>query len=280
MTGTILLEDGCKYLLSPIIAAALVYWFGNKSKKQDIDNQKTKELNIILANMLNCLFYLNKLSEVLKFSEDQKDDLLFPIRFLPFIVLKSETLNDNCFNELDNSIEMLKQYDPISHFELEGIGRKIDYVKKTYIIPFVENSNKDSVTAQKFSITFLDKLSDEIEEKIKHTAKLISNETLKKVEKKIEQISVSNNEEMRQEFNQEYYQFVLSILPNDVQKPTIDGLLEAFKDPEIRIQIETEFEFIAKNGMQTLTNLIAQNPDVTIEQLQQNLNNGITNANQ
>ena len=172
--------------ISPILLIVIGYYLGNRGKKVDVDIQKIKELNVVLSNMLDTWYYLNKLSELLHFQDEKNNNLIFPKEYLPFISLRSGVLNDSCFVELEESITSLKQYDPIIYFELEGIGKKFDFIRTNYIMPFLKSSQKGNLQSTKISRVFLDNLLNDIEQNLRETAKQISKKTYQKIEDKIE----------------------------------------------------------------------------------------------
>ncbi|WP_333696429.1 hypothetical protein [Flavobacterium sp.] len=256
-------------VVTPIILLIAGFYFGNKSKKVEVDIEKIKELNIVLSNMLNCWHYLNRLSELLYFQDDKANTLIFPKQYLPFITLKSGTLNDNCFQELEESIESLKQYDPICYFELEGIGKKFDFIRTNYIVPFLKSSQTENHSNNSISRTFLDKLLNNIEQHLRETAKQISKSTYEKIEYKIQSSLESDLKELKEDFNHEYYEIMLSLLPESNVKPTYEEFLSEFNKPETQKEIQTQLDFIIKNGMDKIISLMIENPHLTIDELEE-----------
>lgn len=257
---------------TPIMLLIAGFYFGNKSKKVDVNLEKIKELNIVLANMLNSWHYLNKLSEVLHFQENESSTLIFPRKFLPLISLKSGTLNDNCFQELEQSIKFLKQYDPICYFELEGVGKKFDFVKTNYIIPFLISSENENLSNE-ISRVFLDKLLNDIEQHLRETAKQISKKTYQKIETKIQTLLCTDFKKLNEEFNYEYYEILLPWFKKNHNKNlTYEEFLIEFKKPEIQNELQRQFELIAKNGMEKVLSVLVESPYLSIEELEQKIN--------
>lgn len=258
-------------IATPIVLLVAGFIFGNKSKKVDVDIQKSKELNIVLSNMLNSWHYLNKLSELLYFQEDKSNNLIFPKQYLPFITLKSGTLNDNCFNELEQSIESLKQYDPICYFELEGIGKRFDYIRSNYILPFLKSGQNKNLATNSISRAFLDKLLNDIEQHLRETAKQISKKTYEKVENKI-QISLKNDlEVLKEDFNREYYEIMIPLIPENIGTQTYEDFVAELNDPEIQDVIKKQFDYIVQNGIEKIVSLMIESPDLSIEELEEKL---------
>lgn len=257
-------------IVNPILLLIAGFYFGNKSKKVDVDIQKTKELNIVLSNMLNSWYYLNRLSELQYFQDIEDNNLLFPKQYLPFILLKSGTLNDNCFQELEMSIESLKQYEPISYFELEGIGKKFEFIKSNYILPFLKQK-KSGLISNNMNRAFLDKLLNDIELHLRETAKQISKKTLRKIEKKIEITLKNDLDKLKENFNYEYYEMILTIIPKNEDKPTYEEFIFNMKNPEVQNNMQIQFDYVVKNGMDKLISLIVENPDLSIEELEQKI---------
>lgn len=257
--------------ISPILLIVIGYYLGNRGKKVDVDIQKIKELNVVLSNMLDTWHYLNKLSELLHFQDEKNNNLIFSKEYLPFISLRSGVLNDSCFVELEESITSLKQYDPIIYFELEGVGKKFDFIRTNYIMPFLKSSQKGNLQSTKISRVFLDNLLNDIEQNLRDTAKQISKKTYQKIEDKIE-ISFNNYEEkLKEDYNYEYYEIILSILPDNVEKPSFEKFMSDLKDPEIQQEMSKQFDLIAKKGMDKVISLMIENPDLSMDEIEQML---------
>lgn len=268
---TILLDEIYKYISGPIIGAFLTYWFGMRGKKIDVDLQKNRELNIVLSNMLNTWKYLNKLDELLKLSEDKTNSLIFPKEYLPYIVLKSGTLNDKCFEDLENSIDKLKEFDPISYFELEGIGKRFEFIRINYIVPFLKSSKNKNQSFKNINISFLDNLLNDIEEYLRRTSKLISKNIFKETSELIDNNSILNIEQMIEDYNFEYYELILSTIPDEIYKPTFEEFKEEFSKDEIKKQINKEFKLIMEKGLENVITAMTENDFSTIEELEQKL---------
>ncbi len=266
------MDELYKYICGPIVGAFLAYWFGMRGKKVDVDIQKNRELNIVLSNMLNAWQYLNKLDELLKLSEDKTNSLIFPKQYLPFIVLKSGTLNDKCFLELEESIDKLKEYDPISYFELEGIGKKFDFIRTNYIIPFLKSSKNKNQSFEMLNRSFLDKLLNDIEEYMRRTSKLISKKTFNETSKLIENNISNSIEKIKEDYNFDYYELILSIIPDESNKPTFEEFKVEFSTIEMKEQMEREFALIMEKGFENVVKAMAENNFLTIEELEQKLN--------
>ena len=201
-----ILDVGEKIVV-PVLLVYMVYLFDKKGKKADVDIEMLKELNLILSDMLNCWHYLNRLRSVIVIYEEKSESLIFPKQFLPFITLQSGALNDSCFQELDDSIGMLKKYDAVSYFELEGIGKRYNYIKSTYTVPFLQSDNPTDVGIN-FNRQFMDRLLNEIEEHLRETSKKISKPVQKRIEEKIAFVLDQGAKEIIEEFNTEFLSLI------------------------------------------------------------------------
>ena len=146
-----LIEELNKYalpLICLLIGSFLTYWFGIRGKKKDIDDKRVMELNVVLSDMLIVWHYLNKVSEIIELWNEKTDGFLFPTKYFPLIVLKSGVLNDKCFKDLEESIHGLKRYDPISYYQLEGVGNRLNYFRGNYIIPLLQTQGEHEKIAR------------------------------------------------------------------------------------------------------------------------------------
>lgn len=274
MTNIILgiFSESYKYIAGPIIGAILAYWFGIRGKRTDIDLQKIKELNEVLANMLIVWNYLTRIQKLPSFVKE-KNEVLIPHEIFPTILLKTGALNDNCFGELEKSIETLKKYDPITYYDLEGIGRRFDYVRKSYILPIILNNTNSNNSLGVISNTFLNSLTIDIEEYMLQTSRLISKTVYKSTKRKIESSLDNDFRNWQEELNQQYYTLVISLIPEGVPKPTYEEFKTEFGKPEVQEQMKVQIKIFVQKGIKESMELLSQNPAITIEELQRHLPN-------
>lgn len=237
--------------ISPFIAAFLTYYFVIRQKKKDIEIQKQKELNTILSNMLNTWHYLRSLNIILQYMEQKSTDILLPVKNLSRLFLKYKILNDSCFDELEKSIDNIKQYSPIKYFELEGIGRKFKFFMEKCILPILQTNKKNiEVEMIVFVRKILDKFLNDIENCLRDTASLIPDDTSKKIERKIKEISKLDFEETKEEINREIYELIISSLsPDEVEKLSY----EQFKQ-EIKTSEGQKFIKLMEKALESLVN--------------------------
>ena len=96
-------------IASPFVASYLTYIFAIKGKQKDTDIVKRNELNNVLSHLLVVWNYLTRLDDMCKLKYDDTIVLPIPKDYFSFILLKSGTLNDNSFQELEESIKTLKK---------------------------------------------------------------------------------------------------------------------------------------------------------------------------
>lgn len=261
------MEELFKYTISPIIAGFLAYYFAVRGKKKDVDIQKEKELNVVLSHMLNTWYYLTRLDYLLKTLEEKENPMIIPREFLPVIIFKSGQLNDTCFTELEKSIETLRQYDPVTYFELEGIGKRLDFLRSNYVVPFLKGNNTMNVSGQILSRNFLDKLLNDVKKYTRTTAKLISRETLTRVEQKFDKVKEVELAELKHELNSEVYNFCMSLLPVSQEKPSIEEFIEQMKSEQVQTIVSNQLKLIMSNDLNDMLRKLAQNPETSIEEL-------------
>lgn len=250
-------------------AVIIAYFLGLKGKKADVDIQKNRELNVVLSNLISSWEHLQKLSELQQFFEDEKDDLIFPKQYLPFVAFQTGAFDEKPFEDLGNSIEMLKQYDPVAYYNLNGINKKFDFIRSNYIIPFLESAQKSNNQIKEFNRSSIDRILNDIEENMRYTSKLVSKQTYEKVQKIIEVNAENGFEERKREINQEYYELIVSSIPKHNKRPSYEEILELYKMPEAQKQMQSEFDLIVKNGIGNVVKLINENPNLSIEEIRE-----------
>jgi len=257
---------------SPFIAAFLAvfftYWFGVKERRKAIDITKEQKLNIVLSNLLNVWFYLSKLDEV---TNIEKFNLPFPKELFPLVLLKSAVLNDSCFEELEKSISLLKEYDPISYFELEGFGNRVNYIRSNIILPTITNRNVGE--GNQLSNAFSQKIIRDIEEKLRIVALLIDKKALNKINCKISDNLLSEEyiENLREEYIFEFYDIMMSLIPKGGVKPSLVEFINELELPETQQAFRSQLEILEKNEICDIMRIVSLDPYISIEDLRTKL---------
>lgn len=257
----------------PILLAYMVFLFDKRGKKADVDIGKVKELNLVLSDMLKCWNYLIRLETIMAIYEEKSEDLIIPKKFFPYITLHSGVLNDSCFQDLDASIEMLKKYDALSYFELEGIGKRYQHFKSTYTVPFLQSDNPTEVGLN-MNRHFMDRLLNEIEEHLRETSKRISKAVYKRIEEKLTLVLERGGKEYIEEFNNEFYDFVTQLMPEEMERPSYPEFVKEFRNPEIQEQFLEQFTIMAKAGMDKVTAIIMKDPSLSLEEVEEMIREG------
>lgn len=248
------------------IGAFLTYFFGIRGKKREIEDKRIMELNGVLSDMLIVWNYLNKLSEIVRLSlNDAKSDLLFPTKMFPLIVLNTGVLNEKCFKELDNSINGLKQYDPISYFQLEGLGTRLDYFRRDYIIPFLRAKGEHEEISKLASNELIEKALKDILENISYAAALVSKRTLKRARKATG--VTSDSQKFVDDLNREFYRWISRVLPLGDAIPDYVTFKNEWNKPQVQKRVSELLETIAEKRMSEVIAAISQNPNQNLSEL-------------
>jgi hypothetical protein len=267
------MEDFLKYILTPLIAGLSGYFFAVRGKKKEIDIQKERELNVILSHMLNTWYYLNRLDCLLKAQEEQNNVMIIPREFLPIIIFKSGLLDDTCFLELEKSINTLRQYDAVTYFELEGIGKRLDFLKSNYVVPFLKGNNTTNISGQIVSRSFLDMLLKDIKRYIYITAELLSKETLFRARNKIDKTVDGDFKALNDEINLEVYNIYMTIVPASMEKPTFEQFIAEMKNEANQKLLSNQLSLMMSNDLNEILSNLASNPEISIQELHDRIKN-------
>lgn len=264
-----------KYILPALATSFLTYLFTNRGKQRDSHLQKVKELNTILSNMLVAWEYLRKLRLTLMFWEKDLDELVIPKEYLPVILLRSGILNENCFIELEKSVENLKQYDSITFYELEGIGKRIDVLRKSYILPLINTAKKTDETIAA-SRSLLDALLVDVEDSLKDVSGLISRKTKRAISEKISLKQSTDIGSVIEESNQDFYRFVVNVLPNEFGSIDYNAFKELFCRADMKEYLVGHIALLAQYNFEQLFEKLAMNPDASVDEISALLNDNNT----
>jgi hypothetical protein len=256
-------------LISPFLAAYLTYYFGIKRKSVEVDFEKKRELNIILADLLDIWYYLQKLRKTIELQKENDLPLPIPIKSIPYFMFQSNTLNEDCFKNLEQSVKNIKKYDAIIYYELEGIGKNLDYMRKTFILPFLK-SNSDENIGNKIADFVSNDILNDLEKSILDIAEKLGKSTLKKAKEKVNKLKEPDSKEMKLDFIQEYHGFVKDLIPlSEEQKEefTIENMVKVFEQPEIQLELKKQFEVMSKYKLEDVMNLVSINPNISAENM-------------
>lgn len=253
--------------LSPVIASFLTYFIAVKGKKKDVDIEKVKKLNIVISNLLDVWNYLGKLENL---SDLNKTNLPIPFKILPRILLNSKSLNEKSFKDLENSISLLKEYDPITYYELSGLGHRFDEIKTNFILPFLNAKNQSELN-RKISDTYIKDTIKDIEEYLLSVSKHLGYKTSKRIKKKINESLKNNIEETRKELIESYYDFIMTLVPENEQKPTLEEFEKELNSPESKAILEEQMELFTNIDLGQIMSVVAENPYASVEEVKRTL---------
>jgi len=253
--------------LSPIIASFLTYIIAIRGKKKDVDIEKVKKLNIVFSNLLDVWYYLGKLENL---SVLIKTDLPIPFKIVPRIILNSKSVNDKPFKQLESSISLLKEYDPITYFELSGIGNRFNEIRTNFILPFLKTQNQNDLS-KKISETYIKDTIKEIEEYLLSISKHLGYRTSRRIKKKINNQLENNIEETKKELIENYYDFMMALVPENQQKPTLEEFKKELSSPETIEMLNKQMEIFTNADFGQIINLVAENPYMSIEEMKDKL---------
>lgn len=253
--------------LSPVIASFLTYFIAVKEKKKDVDIEKVKKLNIVISNLLDVWNYLGKLEN---FSDLKKSDLPIPFKIIPHILLSSKSFNDKSFKELESSISLLKEYDPVTYYELSGIGNRFNEIKNNFILPFLNAQNQNDLN-KKISETYIKDTIEEIEEYLISISKHLGYRTSRRIKKKINKHLETNVEETKKELIENYYDFMMTLIPKNQKKPTLEEFEKELNSQETKEMFDEQMEIFTNADFGQIMNIVAENPYISVEEMKSNL---------
>ncbi len=255
-------------IVTPFISALLVYFFAIKSKKKEIDIQKEKELNCILGDLLEVWFYLKKIKRTMSISSADFSNSVIPKNVFPIFAIKSGLLDDNCLKELDDSIELIKKYDPILYFKLKGRGNELIIIKNKSIEPILKSIEDISnlINLEKTTNKLLTDLNFEIEDELKMIASLISRKCKRDLLDYLHEYTEENIDDFINTLNLDFYEN-LRLAHNNVNFPTYEEFLKEVKSEDGQKFIRFQMNVMLNDSLPDLMNTIKDNPSVSLEDL-------------
>jgi len=255
-----------KYL-SPVIASFLTYFIAVKGKKKEVDIDKTKKINIVISNLLDVWNYLKKLENI---SELNKTDLPIPLKILPRILLNSKSLNEKSFIDLENSISLLKEYDPITYYELSGLGHRFNEIKTDFILPFFSAKNQSELN-MKISDTYIQETKKEIEQYLLSISKHLGYRMSKRIKNKISHHLENDIEKTKKELIENYYDFMMALIPKNEQKPTLNEFKKELYNINTEVILEAQMELFTNVDLSQIMSVVAENPYASVEEVRKTL---------
>ena len=251
----------------PFIAAFLTYFIAIKTKKKDLNIEKQQRLNIVLSNLLDSWNYLMRLERL---SEINDLELPIPSEILPYFILNSGMLNDKCFTELEESVVLLKEYDPIVYYKLNGIGNDFDYLRTNFIFPFLSTTNKTDLS-KKISKNYIQEIKTDIGDYLKLLSKHLGYSTSRKIRKIRKEEFVLNLEDIKEDLLDSYYQFMMLSIPEGYARPTKEEFVNELSRPENQDALREQISLIKNNKLQDIMIFVAEDPQMTVEELAEKL---------
>ena len=261
-------------ILVAILASYLTYLFSIKNLNRTTDLDRIRELNKVLADILRVWHNLTLIEKTLEIIMSDSKDLIIPKKYLPMILFKQGYIHDGCFEDLNNSLHDLKKYDPITYYRLDNLGSQFSKIKSDYIMPFFNEKllENDLETIDIGAGTILNKTLEQIEETIDLIADLIRNKKVAKdVDEIVDNYLDSDEEEFIKEINTNIYEYLLDILPDELNDISFDDFMKYARTDEFKRIIEVQFKAIANGNFQKMIDIISDNPNMSMEELNDKL---------
>ena len=256
-------------LLSPFLASFLTYFFAIRKKRKIIDLAKERELNIVLANLLNVWHYVGKLNLIIQIMEDDNQKTIFPKKILPMIILNTKLLNDSCFQELDRSSEGLKKYDPIIFYELSDVGKNFDFIRKECIFPLLKNGTKEKDTLIKTVSPMIQGIMNDVQENLELVSVELGSKVVKKVKRLIKKRLAKGAQQFMKELDAAYYESIKKMLPPPYSELSFDAFKANVSDsPEFQRMIELDVNMTLEGNLDDVFSIISKKPNISIDELE------------
>ncbi len=256
-------------VIAPIITVGLTYLFTIRGRKKEIDLDKKKELNTVLSNLILVWDHLILIQSLVLFFSKEEDGLITK-EFLVYLLLKKKQFKDSCFEELDESINRLKAYDPVCFYRMEGIGQKSKIMQQEFILPFLQDSKLTPEMIKMGAEYPTESLITEIEEDMKYLAEQIDPSSKKKIGTIVSKRSESVKKrfaDMDNETKEVLKEIILRNIPEDQEKPSESELLEYMKSKELSDYLRLQFSAIQNDVFNQYLAELGENPNLTLEEL-------------
>lgn len=265
-------------ILSPFLAAYMVYYFGLKTKRKEIDLEKERHLNSLLSSLLDSYVFLARLELAMEFKAS-KEKTIIPKSLLSHILRDEDFMNKHCFDELDQAVDELKTYEPLLYIKMAGFGKGLIKFRKTYVEPLITPSTEKSMSSLVGPSTFYKIQKHLIKEFALQVTSIIGKKSKKDFEELIESYE-QRREDAIPEINKASYLMMMSILPEEI-KEGLDigrfmGSVENGDWEDIELFLETVY---TGDNLKKMMELHAVKPDMTTDDVVAYLLNNSQNGN-
>ncbi|MFD2517600.1 hypothetical protein [Salinimicrobium flavum] len=250
-------------ILTPIITAILTYFIAIRGKRKDVNLEKEKKLNIVISDLLDVFYFLQSLKSI---SDLNKEELPFPPRMFSFILIQSGMIDESCLQELKKSIKLLKSYDPVTYYDINGIGERFDYLQSNFITPLITSKNNQELNSN-LSEGYLDGLIEEIKTHILSISRKANKGNYKLLKKRITREVKSN--EIKEELINNYFDF-LRKLPH-YENFTDEELKRETSGEEFQKLMEAQLSVLEVADNKELMKIVAEDPDISVEEMKSRL---------
>lgn len=259
-------------VISPFIASGLTYFLGIKKTRKEIDLKKERVMNKVLADLLNSMRTVSQLKLFGELS-NFKADTIFPLEQLPQLILSSELINLHHFEELENSVSELKEYDAVNYYYLEGIGRDFETLHNNYLSPILKAGDFDINNPKTRNPLFklIDDTIDSLEEQTFNISEMLNSKVNEETIKIIAKIKEKGDlVKMVKDVELYYFEFMSPFLIEN--EPITFGEFKEFSKTEDFKEILQIQLLVAKSGkLKECIEIVQSNPHISFEELMEQL---------
>lgn len=259
---------------SPFIAALLTYFLTIKKSKKDVDLEKERALNQVLSDLLSSRFYLSRIKVMDLILTSEVKETIFPINRIPDILLNSGLFEPADFSQLDKSIHLLKQYDAIIHYRLEGIGSNFEIINNNYILPVISSQKNGQIIISSSIIRpLLSETLTSIDDNIFDVVSQMNPRVKKEVDNILSRTIEDETKKLIEELESIYYNSMSAmLLENGVVIPK-NEFKDFAKTDEFQKILDLQLQVLKKGNLDKTLKMLSDNPDISMEELSDILNN-------
>lgn len=185
---------------------------------------------------------MTRIESVLEIISSDAKETIFPKKYLPGIILNTVFLNDECFKELESSVVLLKKYDPITYYKLEGFGNNLNLIRKQYILPFFDNDKLEENIVQSGAGILLNESLKDVEDYLEIVSKQINRNVYKKIMDFIDDYLEKEVNQTLKELDEKYYEMMMDLIPPEINKPSFEEFKKSANSDEFKQMQEVQMK--------------------------------------
>lgn len=258
----------------------LTFYLNIQNSKKNIKLESIKEINVVIANMLDVWYVFWQHYRCLQVITSQRKDIFFPFKDFLLTSTNSNLINKNCFDEFETSVTLIKKYNPIVHYKISGIATEIRKIQMYYFDALIISPKMQANMVSKKDLKLIEDCMKHFEELTLLVAKYGNGDLYDDVNNVFKSNYDKDLNKFINEIQNQYFKYIKSILPFSDKSFTLKDFKAEMQKAEVKellISLLNEVSKVSDKPIEYIFEVLKNNPGIKTDEFLEKIKNSTYN---